>query len=577
MRPISSFKIIALLNYFLSLSGTKHKHMIKENLIEYFETSVKLHWERKSLSDYNGNTFLYKEVAEKIKRYHILFENAGIAEGDKIALIGKNSTGWAINFLAVVSYGAVAVPILPDFKAQDIYNIVEHSDSKLLFISDFIWPNVNAEDFKTIAAIFSLETLAILKDFTGAHQKVMDNLDTHYLKKYPNGLDAENFAMAKVSNEKLAQISYTSGTTGFSKGVMLSHNSLAANVRYARNNMPLFAGENVLSFLPLGHSYGLAFELLFPFSLGVHITFLTKTPSPQVIMKAFSEIKPNLILSVPLIIEKIFKNQIVPQINKPVMKVLLKTPLINTLIYNKIYAKLNLVFGGNFKELVIGGAPFCVRAETFFKRIGFPFAIGYGMTECGPLVSYASWTEFRPGAVGKPVDTLEVKIDSSDPIHVIGEILLKGENVMDGYYKNDEATKDSFTEDGWLKTGDLGHLDKDGYIYIKGRNKNMLLGSSGQNIYPEELESILADKLYVLESLVIMRKGKITALVYPNMEKAKQNKLNSETVEKIIKGHRTDINKHVPAYMQIAEIEIRDKEFEKTPKQSIKRFLYQED
>ena len=551
--------------------------MIQENLLEYFEDSVKLNWERKALSNYAGNTYLYKEVAEKIARYHILFEKAGIAKGDKIALIGKNSAEWALNFLATVSYGAVAVPILPDFKAKDIVNIVEHSDSKLLFISDFIWPNVKTENFKGVSAIFSLESLQLIADFSGNHLQILDELDGAFKSQYPDGLNANVFKMAKVTNEKLALISYTSGTTGFSKGVMLSHNSLAANVRYARNNMPLQAGENTLSFLPLGHSYGLAFELLFPFSVGVHITFLTKTPSPQVIMKAFGEIKPNLILSVPLVIEKIFKNQIVPQINKPIMKVLLKIPGINNLIYKKIYAKLNLVFGGNFKELVIGGAPFSTKAETFFKRIGFPFAIGYGMTECGPLVSYASWTEFRPGAVGKPVDTLEVKIDSSDPINVIGEILLKGENIMEGYYKNEEATKDSFTEDGWLKTGDLGHLDKDGFIYIKGRNKNMLLGPSGQNIYPEELETILAGKLYVLESLVIMRKNKITALVYPNMDKAEKNKLSMDAVEKIIKDHRKEINKHVPAYMQIAEIEIRDKEFVKTPKQSIKRYLYQED
>lgn len=550
--------------------------MIQENLLEYFEESIKLNWERKALSDYNGNTFLYKEVAEKISRYHVLFEKAGIDKGDKIALIGKNSTGWAINFLAVVSYGAVAVPILPDFKAKDIYNIVEHSDSKLLFISDFIWPNVNAEDFTTIAAIFSLESLQVLKDFTGIHQSVMDNLDNDFQIKFPNGFETKDFEMAKVSNEKLAEISYTSGTTGFSKGVMLSHNSLAANVRYARNNMPLRAGEKTLSFLPLGHSYGLAFELLFPFSVGVHITFLTKTPSPQVIMKAFSEIKPNLILSVPLIIEKIFKNQIVPQINKPVMKVLLKIPVLNDLIYKKILAKLTTVFGGNFRELIIGGAAFCSNGEAFFKRIGFPFAIGYGMTECGPLVSYASWKEFRPGAVGKPVDTLKVRIDSPDPINSIGEIQMKGENIMDGYYKNEKATKESFTKDGWLKSGDLGHLDEEGYIYIKGRNKNMLLGASGQNIYPEEIESKLADLPYMMESLVIMRNKKLTALVYPNMDKAKLEQLKVEELEHIMKSNRHEVNKHLPSYMHLAEIIIHNKEFEKTPKQSIKRYLYQE-
>lgn len=551
--------------------------MIHENLIEYFEESIQLNWERKALSDYKGSAFLYKDIAKKIARYHILFDKAGIKKGDKIALIGKNSTGWAVNFIAVVSYGAVAVPILPDFSPKDIYNIVEHSDSKLLFISDFIWPNVKAEEFKSLEAIFSLESIELLADYSGNHQQILDTLDADFQAKFPDGLKATKFKLAKVSNDDLAIISYTSGTTGFSKGVMLKHNSLAANVRFARKHMPLNAGDSILSFLPLGHSYGLAFELLFPFSLGCHITFLTKTPSPQVIMKAFSEIKPNLILSVPLIIEKIFKNQIAPQISKPLMKVLLKVPILNTIIYKKILTKLTTVFGGNFKELVIGGAAFCPRGETFFKRIGFPFAIGYGMTECGPLVSYASWTEFRPGAVGKPVDTLEIRIDSADPINKIGEILIKGENVMDGYYKNEEATKDSFTEDGWLKSGDLGHLDKDGFIYIKGRNKNMLLGASGQNIYPEEIESKIADLPYVMESLVIMRNKKLTALIYPNMDKAKVNKLSTEALEKIIKGHRKEINKHSPAYMHISEIEVREKEFSKTPKQSIKRYLYQEE
>ena len=549
--------------------------MIQENLLEYFEKSIQLNWDRKALSNYNGATFLYKDIAEKIARYHILFEKAGIKKGDKIALIGKNSIGWAVNYIATLSYGAVAVPILPDFTAKDIYNIVEHSDSKLLFISDFIWPNVKAEGFKSIEAIFSLESLDLLTDNTGNHQEILDNLDINFKTKFPTGLNVADFKLAEINNDELAMISYTSGTTGFSKGVMLTHNSLSANVRFARNNMPLEAGHNILSFLPLGHSYGLAFELLFPFSVGCHITFLTKVPSPQIIMKAFSEVKPNLILSVPLIIEKIFKNQVLPQISKPLMKVLLKIPILNNVIYKKILDKLTTVFGGNFKELVIGGAPFCQRGESFFKRIGFPFAIGYGMTECGPLVSYASWTEFRPGAVGKPVDTLEIRIDSTDPINEIGEIQMKGENVMIGYYKNEKATKESFTEDGWLKSGDLGHFDKDGFIYIKGRNKNMLLGASGQNIYPEEIESKLANLPYVMESLVVMRNKKLIALVYPNMEKAKTDKLSTEVLEKIIKGHKKEVNKHSPAYMQISDIEIQEKEFAKTPKQSIKRYLYQ--
>jgi long-chain acyl-CoA synthetase len=548
--------------------------MIKENFILYYETAIKEFWNDEALSDYKGENFTYSQVADQIARLHILFERNGVKEGDKIALIGKNSANWAIVYLSVVTYGAVIVPILPEFKTDDIHHIVNHSDSILFFTGDQAFQTLNPEQMPLLQAILSVTDF--MPKFSRSNNWTEDcpNIDSLFQQKYPDGLTPEKIKFRSVSNNNLAVISYTSGTTGFSKGVMLTHNSLAANIRFARNNMPLTAGDKIVSFLPLAHAYGVAFEFLFPFSLGCHITFLTKSPSPQIVMQAFSEIRPRLILSVPLIIEKIYKKQLLPIISKPAMKILLNIPLVNRFLFKKIRQKLCEVFGGNFHEVVVGGAAFNFQAEAFLRKIKFPITIGYGMTECGPLISYSAWNSTKLYSAGKSVDSLEVKIDSFDPYSIVGEILVKGENVMLGYYKNTEATKAAIDEDGWLHTGDQGIIDKEGNIYIKGRSKTMILGSSGQNIYPEEIESLLGNKDGIGEALIIEDKGHLVALIYPDYDYLESNQLSAGNLRELYDGYILDINRRLPTFMNVARYVIHTTEFEKTPKRSIKRFLY---
>ena len=559
---------------FVNIQNQNQSTMIKENLVAYFENSIKENWESPALSDYKAETYFYKDIARQIIKFHFVFEEAGIKRGDKIALIGKNSAHWGIAYLAVVTYGAVIVPILPDFRAEDMQYIVNHSDSKIVFVAGHIWKNLEAGEMKNVEAFIGIEDWLPFASKIHQLENLIGSLDKKLNEKYPKGLANNNFSLPVIGNSELAEISYTSGTTGFSKGVLLLHNSLAANIRFARRHMPLESGDKIVSFLPLAHAYGLAFEFLFPFTLGCHITFLTKTPSPQIITKAFGEIKPRLILSVPLVIEKIYKKKILPEISKAPLKSLMKIPLLNKIIYKKILAGVSDGFGGNFKEVVVGGAALSEEIELFFRRIGFPITVGYGMTECGPLVSYASWNKAKQGSCGMPVDTLEVKIDSEDPQNKVGEILLKGENIMVGYYKNEEATSQVIDKDGWLHTGDLGIVDKDGFIFIKGRSKSMILGPSGQNIYPEEIELHINNLAYVAESVVVQRDGKIVALVYPDEDVAKKQNLTYDEVLKKLEGLRKKINSNLPSYMQISRFEIHTEPFEKTPKQSIKRFLY---
>ena len=548
--------------------------MLKENFVEFLEKSIKNNWSNDALSDYKGGTLKYKEIADRITRIHIGFEKAGIKPGDKIALIGKNSSNWSVVFLATVTYGAVTVPILPDFTPENIHHIVNHSESVLFFTAEEIYATLDPEEMPALRGIFSLNgfTPLFLKD--EKLEGLDENVDKIFEENFPTGMKSEDFSTKKVANSELAEISYTSGTTGFSKGVMIPHNSLIANIRFAHNNMPLQAGDNILSFLPLAHSYGCAFEFLFPFTLGCHITFLGKTPSPQIILAAFSEIRPRLVLSAPLVIEKIYKKQLLPVISKPTMKVLLKIPGIQNILHKKIKAKLVNFFGGNFHEVVIGGAAFNKEAEDFFKKLKFPFSIGYGMTECGPLISYTNWDKTRLRSAGQVVDTLEVKIDSPDPFHKEGEIMVKGENVMLGYYKNEEATRAVLDEEGWLRTGDLGIIDAENFIYIRGRSKDMLLGPSGQNIYPEELEAKINNMKYVQESVVIQENNKLVALVYPEQDVLKLDKIDNEKLKSVFDSHKKDLNKSVPAYMNVTEFRIHDEEFIKTPKKSIKRYLY---
>lgn len=547
--------------------------MIPERLIGYIEQSIRKNWDKEALSNYREKGYAYREIAERILKLHLLFRDSGIAEGDKIALVGRNSANWCVTYLATVTYGAVIVPILPDFKPEDLTNIIIHSDSKLLFVDDKIYESLDITRMPMIAGVFSTDDFGLIRAVSLKIKDLFAGLDKVFAAAYPS-IKQDDVKFSSITNDKLAVISYTSGTTGFSKGVMLSHNSLAANIRYAQNNMPLQPGDAIVSFLPLAHTYGCAFEFLFPFTIGCHITILTKTPSPQIVVQAFKEIKPRLILSVPLVIEKIFKKQLLPVISKPAMKTMLAIPGINKILEGKICKKLVETFGGQFKEVVIGGAAFNADAEKFFRKIGFRFTVGYGMTECGPLISYASWNTTKLGASGRAVDTLEVTIDSPDPQKIVGEIILRGDNVMLGYYKNEKATREMIDDKGWLHTGDLGIIDSEGNIYIKGRSKSMLLGPSGKNIYPEEIEAVINNKNYVVESVVVQENDKLVALVYPDFEMMKQNNISEEQLQEILDNYKKEVNERLPDFMNVSKFRIHKEEFAKTPKRSIKRFLY---
>ncbi len=547
--------------------------MIKERLIGYIEQSITQNWEIEALSNYKEKGMSYKEIAGKMLKMHMFFREAGIREGDKIALVGRNSANWCITYLATVTYGAVIVPILPDFKPDDLSNLVNHSDATLLFADDKLYESIDPDKIPQITGVVSVDSFKLITSRDESLKANFDSLEEKYLKTYSE-LKKEDIKFSDISNDKLAVISYTGGTTGFSKGVMLSHNSLAANVRYAQANMPLSPGDPLVSFLPLAHTYGCAFEFLFPFTYGCHITILSKTPSPQIIVQAFKEIRPRLILSVPLVIEKIFKKQLLPVITKPHMKLLLAIPGINGILHKKINQKLTDTFGGRFKEIVIGGAAFNAEAERFFRKIGFRFTVGYGMTECGPLISYASWDTTKLGASGRPVDSLEVTIDSSDPEKEMGEIILRGENVMLGYYKNEKATREIIDENGWMHTGDLGIMDKDKNIFIKGRSKSMILGPSGKNIFPEEIEAVFNNMDYVAETVVIMEDNKLVALICPDNDAVKKDNLSEEQLLTILDQTRKTVNERLPDFMAVSKFRIHREEFAKTPKRSIKRFLY---
>lgn len=548
--------------------------MIERTLISLLENSLKQNWEFKAFSNYKGDTITFAEVADRILFLHSIFKNCGIKNGDKIAIIGKNSINWAITYLATVSYGAVIVPILPDFKPDDVHHIVNHSDSVLFFSTDQIFEDLDESVMKNLYGVFSLIDFSVLHCNKKINQNIIEEAKNEYLNNFDNKLTAKNIHFENISNKDLAVIVYTSGTTGFSKGVMLPHNSLVANIVYAQEHMPLEQGDTIVSFLPIAHVFGCVFEFLFPFCCGCHITFLGKTPSPKIILKAFGEIHPRLILSVPLVIEKIYKKQLKPLLNKKSIKFLLKIPVTRKLLYKKINKKLTIVFGSNFREIIIGGAPLNAEVEQFLHDIGFKFTVGYGMSECGPLISYSGWKSYKLQSTGKLVDAMEIKIDSSDQFNEIGEIMVRGGNVMYGYYKHEEATEKVLDKDGWLRTGDLGVIDEDNVIFIKGRSKSMILGPSGKNIYPEELEAKLNNMLYVQESIIVEKNGQLVALVYPDMEQIDQNGMKENELEKIMEKNRKAMNDIFPSYMQIVKIEIYPEEFEKTPKRSIKRFLY---
>ncbi len=553
--------------------------MIKENFIKLFESSFRSHYDLPAFSDFGkNNTLTYGEVAEKIAHLHLLFEKCAVEKDDKIALIGQNNSHWAITYIAIVTYGAVVVPILQDFNPKDINYVLNHSEAKLLFTSSQILDKIDTQKLETIYAIFSLLDFSNTNILQANSLLKKDDISEEILnnsfeKKYPNGFSKKDIIFEEKSNSELACLNYTSGTTGFSKGVMLSGNALAGNIVFAQNTGLLKKAERTLSFLPLAHTYGCAFDFLTATSLGCHVTFLGRLPAPKILLKAFAEVRPNVIFSVPLIFEKIYKKQILPIISKKAVKLFLKIPFLNKILLNKINKNLINALGGNFTDVIIGGAPLSADVEYFFKKMNFPFTVGYGMTECAPLISFSNSKEFIVNSSGKILYTMEAKIENPNSKGV-GEILVRGENVMLGYYKNKEATEEVLDKDGWLRTGDLGFLDKNNNLFIKGRNKTMILTSSGQNVFPEEIEAKLNNLPYVSESLIIQKKNSLIALVYPEAEIIRAENINQEQLTEIMEENRKELNTLVAKYEEISKIEIMEKEFEKTPKKSIKRFLY---
>lgn len=550
--------------------------IMEQSFIAYIEESIKKHWDYDALTDYKGVTLQYKDVARKIEKLHIILEASGVKKGDKIAICGRNSSHWGVTFLAVVTYGAVVVPILHEFKADNVHNIVNHSEAKLLFVGDMVWENLNEAAMPLLEGIMLMNDFSLLVCRTGKLEFAREHLNEMFGKKFPKNFRKEHISYHKDQPEELTVLNYTSGTTSYSKGVMLPSRALWSNVKFAFEVLKMNPGDKVVSMLPMAHMYGLAFEFLYEFIAGCHIFFLTRMPSPKIILQAFAEVKPNLVVAVPLIIEKIIKKNVLPKLETPTMKLLLKVPYINDKIKATIREKMMDAFGGNFYEIIVGGAAFNQEVEQVLRMIDFPYTVGYGMTECAPIICYEDYKRFKSGSCGKAAPRMEVKILSSDPENIPGEIVCRGTNVMLGYFKNEEATAEVLDKDGWLHTGDLALMDAEGNVTIKGRSKNMLLGPSGQNIYPEEIEDKLNNLPYVAESLIVQQNERLVGLVYPDFEDAFAHGLKNEDLERIMEENRVALNAMLPTYSQISKMKIYPEEFEKTPKKSIKRFLYQE-
>ncbi|MDD6836698.1 MAG: AMP-binding protein [bacterium] len=551
--------------------------MIQENFIKIYEKSFQENWDLPALTDYGKETsFTFGQMAEEIARIHLLFRECQVRRGDKVALIGKDSARWCIAYMAVITYGAIIVPILQDFNPNDVHHIINHSESVFLFVSDRIWDSMEEDRIEEVRGVFSLSDFRCLHQRDGENiQKILKTMDELMAETYPNGFRKEDIVYAELENDKVIELNYTSGTTGFSKGVMLTGNNLAGNVTYARTLDLLFRGEREICFLPLAHAYSCAFNLLVPMAFGVHVYLLGKVPSPKILMKAFEEVKPNLILMVPLILEKIYKKMIQPQLSKTTMRVALNIPLLDSRIYAQIRKRLVDALGGRFREVIVGGAAMNEEVAEFLHKIKFPYTVGYGMTECGPLISYENHEQYVPGSCGKILKgIMQVRIDSDDPYNKVGEIQVYGENVMRGYYKNEEATANVFTEDGWLRTGDLGTIDAEKRIYIRGRSKTMILGPSGQNIYPEEIESKLNNLPFVMESVVIEKEGKLIGLVYPDYDTVDSTGVSHDDLPVIMEQNRIALNKLLAPYEAVSQLQLYPTEFEKTPKKSIKRYLY---
>ena len=541
------------------------------------EQSIISHWDSDALTDYKGITLQYKDVARKIEKLHILFENSGVEHGDKIAICGRNCASWAVVFLATLTYGAVAVPVLHEFTADQIHNIVNHSEAKLLFVGDVVATVIDPTKMPSLEGIVYIPDYSLVVSRTDKLTYAREHLNELFGKKYPKAFRQQHISYYKEKDpSELALINYTSGTTGFSKGVMLPYRALWSNIDFAKGVLgkTIKKGDNTISILPMAHMYGMSFEFLFEFLHGCHVFYLTRVPSPAIIAQAFKDVKPAIVIAVPLVIEKIIRKKVFPQIQNTKVKLLMKMPGVGKKVKKRICEQVYQAFGGNLYEVIIGGAALNQEIESFLKDIDFPFTVGYGATECAPIITYSDWHDFVPMSCGREVVHMEVKIDSENPETVPGEILARGLNVMLGYYKNDEATAQTIDKDGWYHTGDLGLMDKGGNVFIKGRSKNMLLGPNGQNIYPEEIEDKLNSMTFAMESVVVQRDGKLVGLVHPDFDEVQAMGLSRDDLQSLMEENRVQVNANLPVYCTIAAIEIHDEEFEKTPKKSIKRYLY---
>lgn len=545
-----------------------------QSYIASIEESIIQNWDYKALTDYQGSTLQYKDVARKIEKLHILFQNAGIEQGDKIAICGRNTSHWGVALLATLTYGAVAVPILHEFKADNIHNIVNHSEAKLLFAGNVVWEHINEACMPQLEGIIYLPDFSLLISRSESLTYAREHLNQLFGQKYPQYFRPTHVQYRREKAEELAIINYTSGTTGYSKGVMLSYRSIWSNIRFCHSKIGLMPGDRIVSMLPLGHVFGMTFDFLYGISAGAHIWFLTRMPSPKIIASSFSQIHPKVICCVPLVLEKIVRKIILPKVDTKLGKLLLRLPIVNEKIKERVRVATEEIFGGNFMEIIVGGAPFNQEIEAFLKMIGFHYTMAYGLTECGPVIAHSPWDEIPLGSCGRVADRMKVKVLSPDPQRIPGELLTKGENLMDGYYKNPEATAETIDKDGWLHTGDMALIDEEGFIYIKGRSKNMLLTASGQNIYPEEIESKLNNFPLIGESIVLLRDGKLIALVYPELSEPLQKGEMQDKLLRQLEENRNAINLELPAYCQISRLVPWPEEFEKTAKRSIKRYLY---
>ena len=541
-----------------------------------FEAGFKKNWDRPAISNYQGVTLKFGDVARRMEKLHIMFEECGLQRGDKVAICSRNQANWAVSFLATMTYGAVPVPLLHEFKSSNIHHLVNHSEAKILFVDDVIWEGLSESEMPDLHAIIQVNTFKLLYAKDEKIVQAREHLNELFGRKYPMAFTPADLNYYEDSADELAIINYTSGTSGFSKGVMIPYRAVFSNIQFAREVLPgLDNTKNVVSMLPSAHMYGLMFELLYELSVGAHVHFLSRVPSPKIIMQALAEVKPYIIIAVPLVIEKIYKTKVKPILEKEGIRVLMKLPVLNQVIMNKIKTELINAFGGEFYEVIIGGAAFNKEVEAFFKKMGFPFTVGYGMTECAPIITYDDWKVEKLYSCGKAAPNMEVRIASSDPMNVPGEIQVKGSNVFLGYFKNEEATAEVLTEDGWFRTGDMGVMDSEGSLFIKGRTKCMILGPSGQNIYPEEVETVINSQPYVVDSLVVEDNGGLTALIYPDFQQGARDGMNQSAFVKYIEDTLPELNKELPNYAKLKKIEVMSEDFERTPKKSIKRYLYQ--